>query len=98
MALNCEQSPRSLAESSAENYKKKGNTMEIQNYMTVKDAAQLLGVSRQTLYVYLNDGAVKGHRLGGTMWIVDLCDLQRIKHERPESGFPRGRKGKEKEL
>jgi excisionase family DNA binding protein len=43
-------------------------------YMTVEEVTQYLSVTRDTLYRWLRDGRVPGHRVGRT-WRFDKSEL-----------------------
>lgn len=50
----------------------------------LKEVEQILGVSRRTLYNYLNDGKLEGVRLSGDKgdWRISESELQRFAEQR----------------
>ena len=51
------------------------------NSLTPAAASRYLGVSRQTIYTWLADGTLKGHRVGAHHRVL-LVDLERMKRKR----------------
>ena len=41
----------------------------LQNFFRLCEAAEVLGVTRVTVWHWIKDGKIKGHRLGREVWI-----------------------------
>lgn len=50
----------------------------------VNEAAELLGVSPLTVYRWLNDGTLRGVRLGHKLWRVPASEIERMTELEPE--------------
>ena len=48
--------------------------------LTVKEIAKELGVHQNTIFRHLNNGNIKGVKIGG-VWRVDEKELEKIKKE-----------------
>lgn len=59
---------------------------DVPEQLSVKDVAQLLGVSSQAVYSWLNDGVFPGYRIGKTWFILreDLKATMRAGRNMPE--------------
>ena len=49
--------------------------MDLDQMMTTKEVAEYLGLTEQSVRLYLNRGTLKGHQFGRT-WMIALEDLQ----------------------
>jgi excisionase family DNA binding protein len=48
------------------------------NYLTAPAAAERLGVSKQTVYLYIKHGFLTAHKPRGTRWMVSAEDVERM--------------------
>lgn len=48
------------------------------NYLPAPAAAQRLGVSKQTVYLYIQHGFLTAHKPRGTRWMVLVEDIERM--------------------
>ena len=48
----------------------------VDSVMTVHEAAEALGVTRQRVHALLKDGAIIGRKSGGT-WLIDRASVER---------------------
>lgn len=57
-------------------------------YLTVTQAAQVLGVHRNTIANALRSGRLRGYKLNGTRWRIKRTDLDTFltEPERPNNG------------
>lgn len=55
---------------------------ELEKWMTTKQAAYALGMSRQGVLNLAADRKVRAVKVGGEVWIYDPKDVQRLKEER----------------
>lgn len=49
----------------------------VKKYLSIKEAAQLLGVSERTFYRLMKDGKIKSHKLGGRT-IIRQIDIENL--------------------
>jgi len=45
-------------------------------FLTIREAAELLRVHRRTVYRYLNAGKLPARKFGG-VWLIDAAELER---------------------
>ena len=55
-------------------------------FLTADQAAQELGYHLNHLYRLLAEGAVKGEKLGGKVWMISPQEVQRVKSLQDEQG------------
>jgi excisionase family DNA binding protein len=59
------------------------------DWMTVHEAATVLGVTDGRVRQLLSAGALRGERLGARMWLLERASVERYKKERRPVGRPR---------
>lgn len=52
--------------------------------LDIKEAAALLGVHYNTVYRWLNDGSLRGVRLGPKLWRIPRSEIERMTQMEPE--------------
>jgi excisionase family DNA binding protein len=58
-------------------------------FLSVPEAARILGVSPGRVHQLLLAGILRGHRLGGKNWALDPVDVANRKLNTPPRGRPR---------
>lgn len=59
--------------------------MDNNTFYTPKEAAALLGVHQITVYRWLNDGSLRGVRLGPKLWRIPRSEIERMTQMEPET-------------
>lgn len=55
--------------------------MNLEEYITAREAAEIIGIHRESLKALLRDGKVEGEKLGGT-WMVKTATAEAEKARR----------------
>lgn len=58
---------------------------QMNDFYTPKETAKLLGVHYITVYRWLNDGTLRGIRLGPKLWRVPRSEIERMAQGQPEA-------------
>jgi len=64
---------------------------DLTQYVTTKQAAELLGVDRTHINRLLIEKRIKGVKVGGWNWLVFLPSLEKYQHTKAHSGKPSSR-------
>jgi excisionase family DNA binding protein len=70
--------------------------MEIMDYITTEQAAEILGISRIRVLAFINDGRLKAER-AGRAWLILKSDLDDFAKQPRTQGWKKGRPRKEVE-
>jgi len=60
--------------------------------VTVKEAAQLAGMTEGRIYQLLSAGEVNGIKLHGKAWLIPLSEAARLRDSESRVGRPRSRR------
>lgn len=68
-----------------------GSMNPVDNYLTTKEAADILGISRSRMLDLIRAKRLPTNKVGG-IHLIKIDDLELVKDRRP--GYPKGRKRK----
>lgn len=58
-------------------------------YLTVSEAAQIVGITNGRLCQLLRAGVLKGHKAGNCAWMIPRKEIERFKAKPQTTGRPR---------
>ena len=63
-------------------------------FLTTDEAARALGYHVAHVYRLLRSGKLKGRKVGGKVWLIDVAEVERIKAMQNDKGrLPRSDRG-----
>ena len=58
-------------------------TLEPKDVLTTPQACRILGIARQTLYIWMDQGRIKPWmKVGGASWLFQRKDVERLKGQK----------------
>lgn len=71
------------------------STVDICDYLNVKDAAKLIGCTEGRVRQLLIADQIRGEKINSRAWLVEKKDAERVRDIAPRGGMPRiGRKSR----